>query len=227
MLQSLLTKIEPILASYYRKLKNAQLPNLVGDREIEYSFICANIPSIENGIALDFGAGNGFLSLVAVQRGYTVKAIDLLHPNLIFLIKNLKYETNDIFLTRLPTNHYDLIINCSSIEHVGLSGRYGVQKENTKGDILAMEILCSSLKNNGVMLLTIPVGKDSIFRPYHRVYGKRGISKLLKKFSIVKEEYWAKDKNNKWVKVNKKRALSAKPSAYYYNLGCLVLKKVE
>jgi len=58
-------------------------PNLLGDRDIEWSWVASQIPP-SGGDALDFGAGNSSLGLVAALRGFKVVAMDLTPPHLYY-----------------------------------------------------------------------------------------------------------------------------------------------
>jgi len=215
-------KLLTLATDAYRKYKFGPPPNLEGDRDIEFAFVAANIP--KGGKVLDFGSGNTPLSLVALLGGAEVTAIDLL-PNRYKFASKIKFIQGDILKTNLKKNYFDTIINCSSIEHVGLAGRYGVRKNLMEGDIKAMKILWELLKENGIMLMTIPVGKNKVFEFRHRVYGVHRLPKILSQFKIIKQEFWTKDNNNKWFITSRTKALSFAPKENFYNLGCFVLRK--
>lgn len=215
-------KIDPILKKIYRKLSQPPVPNLKGDRDIEYSWVAANMPE-GPGMALDFGCGSSYLGLIAAQRGFKVAAIDLASVNWAYVHPNLTFLQKDIFDLNFLPSSLDLIINCSAIEHVGL-GRYG-DHQNSNGDIEAMNLLNSLLKSGGIMLLTIPVGKDRIFLPLHRVYGSDRLPLLLDGFLVEKKEYWVKDHKNYWVRVDEKVALNSQPKPPCYGIGCFVLSR--
>ncbi len=209
----------------YQKIKFGPIPNLQGDRDVEYSFITANLPS-NKGRVLDFGSGTTPLTLSAFLKGNEVTAIDLLPPRYYYNVK-IKFIQDDILKTKkLKINHFDVIINCSSIEHVGLAGRYGVSRNVKDGDLKAMFKLHQLLKKSGKMLLTIPVGKDFILKPRHRIYGNKRLPLLLKNFKIEKQIFWSKTKSdNRWNIVSRKKALSTKYGEKFYNIGCYVLLK--
>jgi len=224
-LQSIFYKLEPILISFYRKLLQLPPPNLEGDRHIEYSWIAAHIPD-GPGYALDFGCGtSSYLGLIVAQRGFKITAVDLEKINWPYFHPNLKFIQDDFLKLDFPPKSFDLIINCSSVEHVGLVGRYGVTEDVSDGDLLAMKKLSDLLKKDGLMFLTIPIGKDIVVKPYHRVYGKERLPKLLQGFVIIKEEYWTKNNQNKWIKTTKEYALNYEsPHKHFYNLGCFILQ---
>ena len=205
--------------------------NLAGERNIETSFIAANLPE-GGGAALDFGCGESVGGLIAARRGYDVSAIDLREMDLTFQHPNLSFCAKDIFDTNYTPGQFSLIINCSVIEHVGLSGRYGIKAFSGDLDLDAMKRLHRFLSPSGLMLITFPVGEDGLFPPLARVYGRKRIPRLFSGFDVTKEEYWLKDLNNKWVLTDKERALSEPstlrsntPYLNYYGLGCFCLKK--
>lgn len=80
-------------------------------------------------------------------------------------------------------DQYDIIISYSSIEHSGL-GRYG-DDINPNGDIKAMSDIHQSLKQGGLFLLGIPVGKDTLVWNAHRIYGALRLPKLLYGFTEI------------------------------------------
>ena len=92
------------------------------------------------GTTLDFGADIGLLSIAAALRGHDVIALDRLPPALQFEHERVTAVQADILDRPLADRRFDQIINCSSVEHVGLAGRYG-SGERPDGDLEAMEIL--------------------------------------------------------------------------------------
>jgi hypothetical protein len=123
----------------------------------------------------------------------------------------------------LPERAFDCVINCSSIEHVGLGGRYGSTSEND-GDLVAMKRLRSLMTDEATMLLTVPVGKDAVFAPRHRIYGSIRLPKLLDGLEIASAEYWKKaEEGQRWSQVPKDEALAFVGSEDRYALGLFVL----
>lgn len=237
----------PMPEFLYKALKNARdgsrkekpkaaaspsgMPNLEGDRDIEWTWVSANMPA-GPGKALDFGTGESDLAFEAALRGFRVTSIDLTPKTRFFTHPNARYLQTDLLGMRLAKESLDLVINCSTVEHVGLSGRYGVSEKRPDGDLEAMQILRNAMKRGGKMLLTIPVGKDEVFDPLCRVYGKQRLPQLTAGFSILKEEYWRKAGSNLWAPCSRAEALAFQASAGSWNyleniyaLGCLVLKK--
>ena len=204
--------------------KDASTLDLTGDRAVEWSWVASHIPA-KPGKVLDFGCGDASLSLVAAVKGGDVIGLDQQQLHLPYKVKNLNIQKGDMLDFDFGEARFDVIINCSSIEHVGLAGRYG-SKEVLDGDLYVMDRMKHLLKiPEGIMILAIPVGKDSIISPFHRVYGSKRLSMLLKGFSVVKKEFWSKrDGLNIWTQVSEEEALSVQPSKSFYALGLFILK---
>lgn len=224
MLKKLLHRIEPTLVKIYRRLSEPPTPNLKGDRDIEYSWVVSRMPN-GSGEALDFGSGPGAMGLVAVRRGFTVTCLDLTSVNVHFDHPRLSFLQGNLLKIGLPAGRYDLVINCSSIEHVGLVGRYGITESKPDGDLDAMNELRRIMKRGGIMLLTVPVGRDAVFRPFHRVYGVDRLPRLLKAWEVLESEYWVKNGANRWEPTREDTALAQKPTDFCYGLGLFVLQR--
>jgi hypothetical protein len=195
--------------------------SLDGDRVVEWSFCVARLAP-GPGRTLDFGADTGFLSLAAARQGHDVVALDRLpaHPD--YRHERVTFVQADI-LERPLAGSFDQILNCSSIEHVGLAGRYG-SSDIPDGDLEAMTILRELLARAGHMLLTVPVGRDRVCAPQHRIYGEMRLPRLLDGYSIDEEQFWRKDPAAAaWVETDRATALRTEGSAWFYSLGLFVL----
>jgi len=217
--------------AHSRKDCSSALMNLRGDRDIEWSWVASQMPS-GPGEALDFGNGGSLLGLIAAQQGFNVTAIDSGSVQWPYVHPRLHFMHGDILKLPLPKEHFDLVINCSTVEHVGLVGRYGVTESRPNGDSEAMARLRELMKPDGVMVLTVPVGQDAIFAPITRIYGAQRLPRLLTGYDIEKEEYWVKDEQNRWILSNRETALSFQSFAgswdalqNVYALGCFVLRR--
>ncbi len=215
-------KMQPALTKIFRDLTDPPTPNLRGDRDIEYAWVLSHLP-LGSGRALDFGCGNGYLGLGAALRGFQTFALDVRSPQWFYRHEKLQHLQTDFRQSSFAPESFDLIINCSAIEHVGL-GRYGDGAE-PDGDLSVMSMLREVLRpHTGVMLLTIPVGQDAIIAPWHRVYGPTRLPRLLEGYQEVSCGYWAKDRQNIWNQVARPEALATRPNATYYGLGCFELR---
>jgi SAM-dependent methyltransferase len=194
--------------------------SLQGDRWVEWSFCFARMTD-GPGRTLDFGADIGFLSLASAQRGHDVVAFDRLPSALDYTHPSVRHVQADILTHDFGDERFDQIVNCSSVEHVGLGGRYG-SFENEDGDLEAMARLRRVLVPGGRHLLTIPVGRDGVFAPQHRVYGPDRLPRLLDGYTVSEEQYWTKQERH-WTPSDRATALDVQGSAAFYALGLFVL----
>lgn len=203
-----------------QRLASLNGPTLDGDRWVEWAFCLARLAD-GPGRTLDFGADVGFLSLAAAQRGHEVVALDRMPPALAYQHPGVTPVQADILDRPFSNDRFDQIVNCSSIEHVGLAGRYG-SWEASDGDLEAMRILRDLLAPGGRMILTIPVGRDGVFRPHHRIYGAQRLPRLLEGFSASEEQFWVK-RTTSWESSSREEALGTSGTNCFYSLGLFVL----
>jgi SAM-dependent methyltransferase len=196
--------------------------SLYGERDVEWAWCLAHLRS-EPGRVLDFGTGNGFLSLTAAFRGHDVVAVDLEPSQFEFRDARIDYRRGDFNEMEFAPGSFDQILNCSSIEHVGLEGRYG-SRDEADGDLLAMSTMAGLLAPGGTMALAVPVGLDATYTPWHRVYGAERLPRLLDRFTVLAESYWAKLDVRLWEPVDRQRGLAERGSATYYALGLFLLE---
>jgi hypothetical protein len=205
-------------------LRGTDQSSLAGDRDIEWSWVAARLER-GPGHVLDFGPGGSSLGLIAARRGYDVTAIDQQAIHWPYVWPSLRFVQGDILNIALPSASFDVIINCSSIEHVGLAGRYG-SADHADGDFVAMRRLHSLCKVGGVMLLTVPIGRDATFAPLHRVYGAKRLPQLLQGWSEESAEFWLKNElTGQWQIVERRDALECSSGMLHYALGCFVLRR--
>lgn len=194
---------------------------LEGDRAIEWSWVVANLPKHPCRI-LDLGCVQSALTGIASRLGHEVTAVDM--RDIEYQMERVTFLQGDFNELDLGNKRFDIIINCSTLEHIGLGGRYG-SSEKADGDVLAMGRLRSLLAPSGAMILTIPVGQDAVFRPFHRIYGEIRLPILLENYLIQEEEYWSKDKDRLWKRCSRAKALEVAGSEKFYALGLFVLKR--
>lgn len=198
-------------------------PTLAGDRDIEWSWVATHLRE-SPGQVLDFGAGIGFASLAASFHGHEVVAVDLEPCQFRFEAPTVRYVRGDLIQLELEPESFDQVVNCSTIEHVGIAGRYG-STSYEEGDFVAMRKLIELLRPGGEMLLTLPVGLGGVFPPHHRVYDARRLERLLVPLQVVEERYWAKSSGARWEEVDRATATTQVASASYYGIGTFVLRK--
>jgi SAM-dependent methyltransferase len=220
-----------------KKVKRALIPpaplgiNIDGERNVEWSFLSAEMPE-GPGEAIEFGCENGYMSLVAATKGYRVVANDLQKQSFAWEHPGVEFREGDFLKLELPSNFFDVAINCSSVEHVGIAGRYGIRSNESDGDLEVMRRLAQVLKANGRLLMTAPCGRDTVMAPWCRVYGPERLPRLFEDFAIEREEYWLKNERNQWARATRKAALefeprhdATNPHGCAYALGCFVLRK--
>jgi Caenorhabditis protein of unknown function, DUF268 len=213
---------------YLVRLSEANIPedhlDLSGDRDIEWSWVAGNLPE-NSGEVLDFGPSNSTSGLIAAFHGGKVIGLDLEPPpRTSYQHSGLSMRHGDILTYDFGDQRFDTVINCSTVEHVGLPGRYG-SPDIADGDLQAMQRLRGLMRVPASrMVLTIPVGIDGVFVPYHRVYGAKRLALLTSGFSMVRQAYFAKTlPGRQWKETTRDAALSVQGSASFYALGLFVL----
>lgn len=78
---------------------------------------------------------------------------------------------------------FDVVLSISSIEHDGL-GRYG-DPINPTGDLQAIREFKNLLNPGGLLILSVPVGRDAIVWNAHRIYGALRLPMLLDGWKLV------------------------------------------
>jgi SAM-dependent methyltransferase len=196
-------------------------PSLAGDRWVEWSFCFARLAD-GPGRTLDFGADIGFLSLAAAQRGHDVVALDRVRITPAYCHERVEFRQADILDRPLDGETFDQIVNCSSVEHVGLAGRYD-STDAPDGDLEAMAIMREALAPRGRLVMAIPVGRDLVCPPLHRIYGAERLPRLLDGYTVQEEQYWVKA--DAWEPTDRETALATEGSASFYSLGLFVLTR--
>lgn len=195
--------------------------DLDGEKLIDWGWICANLPR-RPVRALEIGPGKSPVIPAMLALGYEVTAIDPWDdPSTI--IKGIHFINDDFNETKL-TGLFDVIVLCSVVEHIGISGRFNSDQESD-GDLRAMKKVAQLLPKDGQLFLTIPVGADAVFSPWHRVYGRERLPLLLQGFDITSSRFLLKERNGPWRLVSEEEALGAPLDMRKYALGEMILQK--
>ncbi len=204
-----------------------ELGGLVGDRCIEYAFVIKSLVNLDKTTyqkVLDVGCFASPLTTAIKEIGFIVDGIDLMPT--ICAYEGVNYIKNDFLLADFKESYYDAVVFCSTIEHVGLGGRYGSPSVED-GDIRSIKKACRILRPNGILIMTLPYGPIRIIKPFHRIYNKE--SALMKyarnAFETVTEEFYKKNQSNVWCKCSENEARAVIPSSDSYALGLFVFKK--
>lgn len=195
------------------------------DRYIEYPFVVRNLPKPPAKI-LDVGCSGSFFPLLLASFGCEVYGIDLREYAIInkLTINNFKFVKGDIRKTAFEDEYFDAVAAISTLEHIGLSGRYAGD-DDPDGDKKAVIEMKRILKPKGIMLLTIPFGKAKIIKPYSRIYDANLIKQLIKDLKIESEEYCMQDKNDDWFKCSREEAEVVDATSDRYPLCLLKIRK--
>jgi len=150
---------------------------------------------------LEIGHVASQVSLELASLGADVTAIDLRqypfkHPKLLSI-------TGD-FLTFDFQKTYDCIFSLSTIEHFGISERYGgsEDQEGNNLDDNAFEKIANLLNANGYAIITVPFAKSWISGIWFKVYTRDTIEKKLSRYFMIEEKRYYKRIDNVWQPVS-------------------------
>lgn len=191
------------------------------DRDFEYPWVLRNI-DIKKGKLLDIGSTVGQMLYDILPKEIEINTLNINNQK---DVKGVKQIEGDIRKTDFKSNLFDCITCVSTLEHIGVEGRYGV-KEDKLGDIKAMEEMLRILKPSGKLYLTVPYGAKDVL-PINKLYNKKRTEKLFKGYKLVKEEYLRYDKRyGIWLTVPEKEAVKTVwGKDKWYSLGLFVLQK--
>jgi len=196
-------KLSPSLIKFaYRFFDvEASAETAVADgRMIEYAFVIEKLTQLPKGKVLDVGctARLNYLPAALTSLGWEVWGIDLREFK--FKHQNFHMALEDITGTSFPDNFFDAVYAVSTLEHIGLSGRYVVTKEDLEGDSNSVKEIARILRPSGILLCTVPfAGEARIIKPLQRVYDKLGLERLFANWTRKDEVYYAQEGGGYWV----------------------------
>lgn len=178
------------------------------DRYVEYPFVINSLPSLPAKI-LDVGCAGSYLPLLLAGFGYHVHGIDVREYAIINRIKfpNFRFSKEDIRKSGFSDNYFDAVISVSTIEHIGLSGRYGMD-EDIDGDRKAIAEMKRITKKCGAIVVTVPFGRAKIIRPDCRVYDFARLKRIENGLSLAREAYYMQDEAGDWYECQRQEAES-------------------
>lgn len=196
----------------------------VRERIVENPFVFMNLNLPKGASILDVGCCRSRIAVEMASLGYQVTANDLKsykykHPNLTFMQGDLRY-------IKFPRK-FDAITAISTIEHTGL-GAY-LENKSTIGDMEMIDRIYNLLRKQGKLILTVPFGVGEIIDGNTRVYDFHRLKRLLKKFKIVKMEFYKGLDRKHWIPVNLKElsAVSSKNKSFIQGVVCIVTRRVN
>lgn len=167
-------------------------------RVIEYSFVIQKLGSAKGEKVLDIGCTSRWNLLPAslAGLGWEVYGIDIRQMK--FRHPNFHFVSGDISNTGFPDSFFDAVCAISTIEHIGLSGRFGVNQDDPQGDAKAVKEVQRIIRPGGTFLVTVPYGQRAIVHPLHKVYDKAWLKDLFADWRIKNEIYYAYDEEGYW-----------------------------
>jgi ubiquinone/menaquinone biosynthesis C-methylase UbiE len=145
------------------------------DRYIEYPWVLHHLPKDQKLEILDVGCSGSMFPLIMKSLGHNVSGVDIRPCK-----SNINFFQYDICLIFWEDNRFDIITAISTIEHIGLKGRYGVNEEST--DFKAIQTIYRILKPGGMFYMTVPFGNKSDTKT-HRIYDHARLQILMGKFT--------------------------------------------
>jgi len=192
-------------------------------RIVEYPWVYMNLDEVNVcKRLLDVGSVGSFLPIDLASQGYEVWCIDVRKYEGNGLVQNLRCFIGDVRKTSFENGFFACVIAVSTLEHIGL-GRYGEWLE-PNGDITAVREILRILSINGVLLVTLPFGKEEIF-PSHRVYNQQRLRTILKGFKVEREDYYARNKNGFWSPCVKEDLAETRSPIIEMGLACIKARK--
>lgn len=203
--------------------------SMKGDRGVEYPFATDHTPApFGKGRLLDVGPGErAKLGTWAKKQGWEVTAVD---PFCKVDIPGIRWLQADITDVDFASGYFDCIYCVSTLEHIGIPGRYGVKAFTEDLDMTALCRMHKWLSKDGLLILTVPVGHGQVLAPFHRIYDEDRLLALtagLYQFSVC--QFWNKqDGIDSYRLCTADEAYSTKATLeprHYYAIGGFVLKK--
>jgi SAM-dependent methyltransferase len=109
-----------------------------------------------------------------------------------------------------PEGFFDAVYAVSTLEHMGLAGRYGIQKNDLRADYKAMLEIKRILKPTGTLLVTVPYGHPKLVKSMERIYDKTAVIELIHGWTLSTIQYYMISKIEKaWYLVPENMAAQA------------------
>jgi len=164
------------------KLLKNQPPN--SDRYLEYPWVIKNI-DLKRGRFLDVGSTMSVMFRDLLPAEVEVQAIDL--NDKIIMDPRIKFNVGDIRKTSFPENFFDCISCVSTLEHIGVPGRYH-SDDDPQGDLKTMQEMKRILKVGGSLLITVPYGRKDVL-PINKLYNNERLGILLEGYEILEKKF--------------------------------------
>ena len=158
--------------------------SVLDGRTIEYGFVISRLARLPVGKLLDVGCVARVNPVVSTmcELGWKVYGIDIrdykyTHPN-------FKFIRGDITEQLLRDDFFDAIIAISTLEHIGIKGRYGIKKGEEGKDLFTVGEIRKYLKPGGTLIITLPYNEASKTTKLGRIYTPSMVDRLVKNWVI-------------------------------------------
>ncbi|MBP9863845.1 class I SAM-dependent methyltransferase [Patescibacteria group bacterium] len=172
------------------KLCERQPPG--SDRFLEYPWMIEHIPQRTQHL-LDVGSTIAPMLRDLLPQTINISAIDFSDRKQ--PCSAIQYVHGDIRQTSFHDTTFDCITCISTLEHIGVAGRYGCDND-PDGDLKAMVEMHRILQPNGTLLLTVPYGIRDVL-PINKLYTEARLQALFEnRFTVTSITY--KKFSTKW-----------------------------
>jgi len=170
-------------------------------RMIEYSFVIGKLASLDKGKLLDVGcvARLNPVPATLASIGWEVYGIDMRQFK--FRFPNFHFVLGDIIRTDFPDNFFDAVSAVSTLEHIGLKGRYGISQGDSRGDAKAVKEIRRILRSGGRLLVTLPCQREAGQTALNRIYDRDSLAALFTDWEIKDRVFYTQDIEGVWVLV--------------------------
>jgi SAM-dependent methyltransferase len=197
----------------------------VNERAIEYPWVISRTKNSIGQTILDVGCRKGLPSTDLLCINNNVFGIE---PDITESITNSDFTIlkGDIRATNFQDSFFDLVLIISTLEHIGLKGRYHLQNKDDTGDFKAMTEISRILKTGGRVLGTVPYGCGSSL-PLNRLYTLKRLTELFANFQVNELNFFKYYKKyGLWLEVDEVTAASNNwDTDVWYSLACFSLQK--
>jgi SAM-dependent methyltransferase len=193
-------------------------------RALEYAFAVNRAVACGRGRILDVGctSSRNYLPVVLAFLDFNVVGLDT--RDFLFRHPRFEFVKADIRDTGLPGASFDCVCAISTLEHIGLSGRYGVDREDPEGALSAVREIGRLLRAGGAFVLTLPFGRAEVVGSLHRVYDGAQLDRLVQGWDRVEERYFWRDESGIWTACTAAEAGAAR-HAERHGLALLHVRK--
>lgn len=167
-------------------------------RIFEYSFVIERLSRLSTGRALDVGCtsrGN-LLPAALAALGWQVHGIDRREFKLSY--PNFHFIQGELTSMPFPDGCFDAAYAVSTIEHIGLSGRYGIRKDDDQADFKAVAEMRRVLKPGGSLLVTVPYGRSCVIKGWARIYDAGRLQQLFGGWYVRDQRYFFRQQNGRF-----------------------------